>query len=316
MAIITSSNVNNSGSNAFTTFVNKVFLQVFEPELRFEQFAEPPISQEWYSSVTWIKPDRMSVTAAQAVLTAGVTPSDTPFKLNTITATAVQYGIYTVLSDELLKIGTGYDLANTVGTLIGANMARIVDAVIQTEVMAGDNVMYASTTSGWSRAANRAALGSTSVPFRYDFEELYARMQSNYAPFADGKYYVGVIHPAVSMYLRTETTAGGWTDVAKYSQPDKVFKGEVGMIAGIRLIESAYVQTFSSTITVYPTLIIGKQAYGISRLSMMETIVKPLWSAGSSDPLNQRMTIGSKTFFAAKRLQEASLYRLETAGKF
>lgn len=312
-----SANIANAGSTPFVAYINKNFLQVFEPELYFKQFAEAPISQRGHNSVTWIKPDRYAVNAAQATLTPGVTPSDTPMKLNTINATAVQYGIYTVLSDEVMLIGEGYNLGGYVGELLGKNMARIVDAVIQTEVMAGTNVMYASTTSGGTRAANRAAItGITYKPFRYDFEELYARLRSNYSPFIDGQNYVSVIHPAVSMLLRTETTAGGWTDVAKYSQPDKVFNGEVGKIAGIRLVESAYVQTFASTTTVYPTLVIGKQAYGISWLSDIETIVHALGSAGTSDPLNQRMTIGSKVFFAAKRLQEDSMYRLESAWAF
>jgi hypothetical protein len=49
--------------------------------------------------------------------------------------------------------------------LIGNNMARIVDGIVQDEAMAWTNVLYASTTSGWVRAGNRAALGSTSKMF-------------------------------------------------------------------------------------------------------------------------------------------------------
>jgi hypothetical protein len=57
-------------------------------------------------------------------------------KLNTIEAVAKQYGIYTVLSDEVLLVGSGYNLASETGKLIGNNMARIVDGIVQDEAMA------------------------------------------------------------------------------------------------------------------------------------------------------------------------------------
>lgn len=175
--------------------------------------------------------------------------------------------------------------------LLGKNMARIIDSVIQTEVMAGTNVMYASTTSGGTRAANRAALGATSKMFKYDLDELYARMRTNYSPFVDGQAYVMIAHPAVTMELKTEATTGGFIDLIKYTTPERAFNSEIGKVGGIRVIESAYVQTFASSVTVYPSLVIGYQAYGIARLSEMETIVHALGSAGTSDPLNQRMTV-------------------------
>lgn len=41
-------------------------------------------------------------------------------------------------------------------------------------------------------------------------------------------------------------------------------------------------------------------------------IVKPKGSAGTSDPLDQRSTIGWKAMFAAKRLNELGIVRIET----
>ena len=42
-------------------------------------------------------------------------------------------------------------------------------------------------------------------------------------------------------------------------------------------------------------------------------IVKPLGSSGTADPLNQRSTIGWKSFFTAVRLNELAICRIETA---
>ena len=48
----------------------------------------------------------------------------------------------------------------------------------------------------------------------------------------------------------------------------------------------------------------------------LETIIKPLGSAGAADPLNQRGTIGWKATKAAIRLVEAYMVRVETASSF
>ena len=68
MAVVNSVNVKNPSAEPFVSYINKSFLQVFEPELYFKQFAEAPISQRGYKSVTWIKPDRYTVTPANDLL--------------------------------------------------------------------------------------------------------------------------------------------------------------------------------------------------------------------------------------------------------
>lgn len=64
---------------------------------------------------------------------------------------------------------------------------------------------------------------------------------------------------------------------------------------------------------VYATIILGADAYGVTSLKEnLQTIVKGLGSAGSSDPLNQRATLGWKAHFLAKILEDLNMVRLET----
>ena len=74
-------------------------------------------------------------------------------------------------------------------------------------------------------------------------------------------------------------------------------------------------KTFSSSVTVHGTMIIGSDFYGISRVSgeAMRNIVKPLGSAGTADPLDQRSTSGWKASFVAKILNENFAVRIEHA---
>ena len=69
---------------------------------------------------------------------------------------------------------------------------------------------------------------------------------------------------------------------------------------------------------VYATMIFGENAYGTTELSGggLEYIVKPLGSGGTSDPLNQRATVGWKATKAAVRLMEPFMIRIETASTF
>ena len=66
---------------------------------------------------------------------------------------------------------------------------------------------------------------------------------------------------------------------------------------------------------VYATLIFGENAYGTTELANggLEHIVKQLGSGGSSDPLNQRATVGWKATKVTVRLVEAFMIRIETA---
>ena len=69
---------------------------------------------------------------------------------------------------------------------------------------------------------------------------------------------------------------------------------------------------------VYATLILGDNAYGTTHLGGegLQHIVKQLGSAGTSDPLNQRATVGWKANKVTVRLVEAFMVRIETASTF
>jgi N4-gp56 family major capsid protein len=69
---------------------------------------------------------------------------------------------------------------------------------------------------------------------------------------------------------------------------------------------------------VYSTLIIGANAYGTTKVTGggLQTIVKQLGSAGTSDPLNQRATVGWKAIKTAVILVNEYMVRVETTSEF
>ena len=126
--------------------------------------------------------------------------------------------------------------------------------------------------------------------------------------------FVGIVHPNTTFDLKD---ASGWIPVEKYPNKSDIMPGEVGALDEVRFVETTNAKVFSgegaASADVYATLVLGKNAYGISRISgeAMRTIVKPLGSAGTADPLEQRTTSGWKALFVARILQQAFMGRIE-----
>ena len=102
------------------------------------------------------------------------------------------------------------------------------------------------------------------------------------------------------------------------------------MIAGIRVIENAFIQTVvggvGGTVTVYPTYIFGDDAYGIVDRQKLNTYVSKSISdferqtsmggtieTDDSDPIAQRYKVGMKAMFAVKLLRPECMMIVETS---
>ena len=124
--------------------------------------------------------------------------------------------------------------------------------------------------------------------------------------------YIGIVSHNTLFDLKDEA---GWVPVEQYANKSDVMEGEVGSIDNVRFVMTTNASTFSSTVTVHGTLILGADFYGISRVSgeALRNIIKPLGSSGSADPLDQRSTSGWKASFVAKILNENFGLRIEHA---
>ena len=113
-----------------------------------------------------------------------------------------------------------------------------------------------------------------------------------------------------------------WVNVKTYSDPEGIYEGEIGKIAGVRFVETSEAKVWkgagASKRDVYSTLILGADAYGVTEVSGggLQHIVKQLGSAGTADPLDQRATAGWKATKVAERLVEQYMVRIETVSSF
>lgn len=301
----TTANVNLSWQ-LLQTWLDRTVLENFEPNLRFYDMWEKPARPAGYNTLAWTRCNKLTVTPTNATLTEWVTPDDVAINFTTISLTANQYGMYAIISDILEDVSPVPMVANA-AKVIWANMARIIDEVIQGVLALGTNVIYAGA------ATTRATIAATDLLTTTDLAKANAFLSTKAAPvFGDG--YIAVMHPNVLFDLQTGTATGAFLDLSKYTESGRalIVNGEVGKIFNVRVVTSSYIQTFSSTVTVYPTYVMWKGAYWVADLQGLRSYMVGD-GASKSDPLAQRRYVWAKVAFNAIILQQDALVRIESA---
>lgn len=264
-----------------------------------------------------------SLSLATTALTPGVTPSTAALTVTDISATLSQYGNVIETSDELLDT-TEDQYRNEITRLLAENAGQSLDQICRDVLVAGTSIQYAST------ASSRVTVSSTMKMSLTEAREAVRTLKTNNArkitsmvnpttgidTIPLNSCFVGICHPNTTFDLKADSA---FVPVENYPNQSDVMPGEVGKLDEIRFIETTYAKVFTaagaSGIDVYATLILAADAYGVSRLSgrAMETISKPLGSAGTADALNQRATEAWKAWFVTKILQDLAMLRIEHA---
>lgn len=263
-----------------------------------------------------------NLTAATTALTEGTTPSGSQLATTLLTGTTAQYGDYVTLTDKV-DMETQDPIITETTEILGDQASDTFDQLTRDVLAAGTSVFYANGVGGRSSVAANVSAA--------DYRKIARSLRKNNAKkitqiinASDGvgttpvkAGFVSLITPDTHYDLKS---LSGFIPVAAYpSSTTLVDPGEVGSFDEMRFVETSNGKVFtgagSGSVDVHADVILGQQAYGISRISgkSLEQIFKPLGSGGSADPLNQRQTVGWKATFVAMRLNENFMYRYEHA---
>ena len=296
-------------TNENKTFYERTLLSRLLPKLCFYQYGQKrQLPKHEGDTINFRRFNSLS--DATSALTEGAPGDGTTLDITAITAQLSQYGNYVTMSDKLMTVGIDQVMTEA-AELLGENAASTIDALTSAVVGAGTYVQYASTSAGTNSITTNDLING-------DLVAKAVRTLRGYdaQPVKDG-YFIGIIHPYVAFDLRNDPL---WQDVSKYNGGEAIKKGEIGKIHGVRFIESTKAPYAANTseVVVYKTCIIGKDAYGVIDLESQgagkpSIITKDLGSGGTSDPLDQKASVGWKAAFVAKRLQEKALCRIESA---
>ena len=297
------------------TFWDKALIVLAAPELVHDQFAQTrDIPRGSGKTIEFRQFDPLPEITAP--LTEGVTPGGQELAVRAATAAVSQYGGYVTTSDVLDM--TALDpVVQEATKLIARQAGETLDTITRDVVNAGTNVIYAAGTG--TRPDSRAALAYTSAESNNnltvaDVKLAVRTLKRQDAPKIKGDY-VAIIHPDVAFDLMRDPE---WLSPKQYADPADIYSGEIGKLYGVRFIENTRAKIFRGAgadgADVYSTLFLGDDAYGTTKISGggLQHIVKPLGSGGSSDPLDQRATVGWKAFKAAKILVEQYMVRVES----
>lgn len=305
---------NTVGSNDLSpemkTFYDKTLLKFAKVNLVHDQFAQKRnIPKNGGKTIEFRRFSQLP--KALTPLTEGVTPTGQNLNTTAITATVAQYGGYITLSDLLILTAIDNNLVEAI-ELLGDQAGRTLDTITREVLVSGTNVLYAGG------AASRAAIAAANKLTVMDIKKAVRELKVGLAQKIDG-YFVAIIHPDCVFDLENDDE---WVYASQYAGSTQIFEGEIGKLYGVRFVESTeakiWAKAGASNISVYATLVIGKNAYGTTEVEGggLQSIVKQLGSGGTADPLNQRATAGWKALKTAKILYDDYIVRIESASSY
>jgi N4-gp56 family major capsid protein len=232
-----------------------------------------------------------------------------------VTVSLTEYG--NAVSTTAKLRGTSFlDVDAAAANVVGYNAGISIDSVVRDVISAGTNVIYGG--GGATDPSSRATVQAEDVIEANDVRKVVAALRkANAVSF--GGMYMGYIHPDVSYDLRRETGVASWRDPHVYSDPANIYMGEIGAFEGVRFIETPRGKIFtdegaSSTVDVYATLIMGRQALAKAHSVVDGNGPFPRVVRGPiTDTLFRFQPIGWYWLGGYGRFREASLRRVESS---
>jgi len=320
-----------SVSGQFQQYFSKMLLERALPLLQMEQFAMKvayPSKTGGDKTIKFFKfdnPNINSIVSLSEGTTIGDGSDQRQLTLSTVGATLQQYGSQIVLTDVLLATELFNHLAQATKQL-GEDAALHADTLCHRALIQDSSTSTGTgiATKSYARYAQNSTNGTTfatssvanSAITSTDLLDGVTALFINRAPKIKDSYVL-VAHPAVIRDLQQDDD---WLKVSSYSNPDAIFKGEIGSLFGCKVVSSTNVQRFAtsgsgvadttnSTGVVYGNLLLGGNAFGVPSLSSIVANGSPfspkvtiLDAADKSDPYGQRVVASFKTFYAAKQL--------------
>jgi N4-gp56 family major capsid protein len=280
-------------------------------------------------TIHWRKFSALSV--ATTPLDEGQTPTSTDVTVTSITDTVDEYGAWISYSDMLTFKSIDPILVNY-AELLGEQVGDTIDQLTRDVAAAQTtNVSYAGGKPSRETLATTDVLDSPAL-----FKALRSLENANARPLQNNNY-LAVIHPYTWYDLRQDSSIYSIMEqVYPRDSKNPLLTGYIGTVYGIDFYKSTNSKVYAAggvaSNDVHATMIFGKDAMGIGGLGSMmpgkitssqyepntgksvkpvEMLITRPEQISKDDPLGQRGTIGWRTTFAAKLLDENFMCKIE-----
>ena len=281
-------NTTDGLSAEMKTFYDLALIDEAGANLVHEQFGQKrPIPANGGKTIEFRK--FASLPKAEQPLTEGVTPNGRSLTVSSVDATVKQYGDF-ITQTDMLELTAVDNTVLEATKLLGRQAGATLDTVVREELHTGTTVIYCPKVVDGveTEILSRSDLTEGCQLTVDVVMQAVAKLRANNAPTINGKY-VAIIHPYVAYDLMRDPE---WVSAHKYADPETLFRGEIGEIAGVRFVQTTEAKIYEGGI--FGTLFLGADAYGITDVEGggLQIIVKQKGSAGTADPLDQRSSVG------------------------
>lgn len=233
----TTATTGNDLSQEMKTYYSDYLIDLAEPLLIHDQFGQKhPIPKNGGKTIQFRKYD--SLPKLLTYLDEGVTPDGQKLNVGILESTVHQYGGYVTLSDVLLLTAIDNNLVQAT-KLLASQAGRTLDTVTREILAAGTNEYFCGGKSARSALSYTDAATNDNLTVD-DIRKAVRALKRQNAPKING-HYVGIIHPDVSYDLMSDPK---WVNVKTYSDPEGIYEGEIGMIEGVRFVETTEAKIF------------------------------------------------------------------------
>lgn len=264
------------------TFYDKTLITLAGVNLVHEQFGQKrPIPRNGGKTIEFRKFSKLP--KVMKAITEGVTPSGSKLSVSNVSCTVDQYGDY-IEQTDMLEL-TAVDNTIVEATKELASQAGLtLDTVVRNELIGGTNVMYAPAVSGdtETEVTSRADITADCRLRVKDVFRAAAELKAVNAPKIDGSY-VAIIHPYVAYDLMQDAKEQ-WVGIQKYADPEKLLRGEVGSLGGVRFVESTEAKIYGP----------GVISDGLSRLAVKTAVSESTTSVVVEEELTAGTYAGDK----------------------
>jgi len=309
-------------ANTYQTHFSRKLLGHAVQELVLDQFGQAGDLPKNTGSKTirWFAPGVADASAVQTLQEGVPISTFREIKYEHTEATLSQYGEATKITDVASMTALFDALKQSIQSM-GEDCALFADSHVRTVLSlptGGLMKRYAGGAADFD--ALKAKSNADGKLTAQDILDAVTQLQVNRAPKL-GAGYVCVVCPQVQRDLIRDSDL---LDPAKYQKEDRIAKNEIGMVWGARIVfhtnpqkedevEGTHTDTFdpatgtNKTGFIYSTYVLGRDAYGVPKLAGTQSPYRPQVIINNkpdkSDPLNQFITAGWKSYWAAKVLK-------------
>lgn len=267
--------------------------------------------------------------AAVAPLSEGITPPSRAMQYQDVSVQLQQYGDVVGITDKVADMSEDPVLKDAT-SLIGEQAAETKESLIWGTLRGGTSVYY---TNGAARNAVNTAVNINTIRAAVRYLKSQRAQVITQKITASAAYGTSAVAPAYVAVGHTDLEAdlrgmSQFVPVEMYASQGGVLPFEVGKVEGVRFCLSPLLTSFAdaggakgtqkstsgASADVYPLIIFGKDAFGQTMLRGANAITPMVLNPGEprgGDPLGQNGTVGWKTYFAAVRLNESWMVRVE-----